>query len=225
MIVAKSLIAKRIYATDAIIQSKYEDHEIVIVSTLVALDYKHMTTLRGKCTAPANGYSAGHCFGTPNENKRGYNAYLYDTDVTTTTVLRDYYMTNPIQQLKCIIAKLLGMSCDASVLDLVEVNRYNEIDAKIVGVISAAPAFEGRPAFASIVPSVSPQEVVGKEAWGYSYDFDKQMVVRWRGKITDYVIYRFFHGTMLVTARGIVVVPEDDMRFKPGMSGSPVFLV
>lgn len=230
---ARSLVTNRIYTSNAeLVKRRYADSEIVVIPPLIALDYSytHMTVNGAGCTAPGSGFSAGHCFGTPLEDKVGKKGslYYYDEFKAMTEVTEDYYKLpyGRFTELVCWLLKIIGVPCREYVYDVVKVTESNKVEGKVIGVLSAAPAFLGRPGFFGDVSlgQEDPKNYIDKEVKGYSFNFNEKKFVEWNGVVVDYAIYKFMHGDVLVTGKGWVIVPKDQtFRFIPGMSGSPTF--
>lgn len=231
LVVARSLTRQRKkYYILGEAPTQLEGDVVVLRSPLVALyDHEYMRAAGG-CTAPGGGYSAGHCFGLPTEDKTGKKYILYKGTQETGRgiVVRDYYQVRRLDLpwILCILLEVFGIKCAREkVYDVTEVSLSNAVP-KVIGVLSAAPALEGTPGFFADVSlgKLNPDEYIGKKVAGYSYSFKEQKLYEWTGTIDAYVEYKFLHGYDVITGVGWVVIP-DNIKFIPGMSGSPMWVV
>ena len=170
-------------------------------------EFDYIVAGRGGCTAPLNGYSVHHCFGSPFEDIRGREYTLYPWEIRGDVVRQARRLT--------WVDRLLANFFPVTFVDYAEVSRGNSREVDVVGVLSASAGTN--------VGFFTPiRDVYNVDVEGYSYLFGERRRVEWSGYVERIVLVKVDYGCCRLVQKALYI-RADEVRFVPGTSGSPAW--
>lgn len=172
------------------------------------VEFDYIVSKTGACTAPLNGYSVHHCFGSPFDNVVGREYTLEPWKIKGEVVKQAKRLT--------WVDRILAKFFPVTFVDYAEVSIGNSKDVDVVGVLSASSG--GNIGFFTPI-----RDVYNVDVAGYSYLPNEGRRVEWSGHVERIVLVKVNYGCCNLIQKALYV-RADGIRFVPGTSGSPAWV-